>query len=316
MEKKNKIVLIGCGNVGMSYCYALLNQKTKIDELRLIDLDSNRIEGEVMDLNHGLPFGPSKFLIKAGKYEDCKDASIIVLCAGANQKPGETRLNLLEKNYVIFKEIITRVMVNNFDGIFVVATNPVDIMTYITYKLSGLTPEKIMGSGTTLDTARLRYRLSEKISINAKNIHAYVIGEHGDSEMIPWSVANLGLEKLTQFLSVEEQKEIAEEVRTDAYKIINKKGSTHYGIGMCLVRITNAILGNENSILTVSSYDKTNDIYIGMPTIVNRRGAVGRVGLNLIDSEKYELANSVKIVKETIDKLNMSSNKIEIEILD
>ena len=307
MDKKNKVVLIGCGNVGMSFCYALLNQKTNVDELALIDLNTGRVAGEVMDLNHGMPFGPSKFLIKAGTYEDCRDASLIVLSAGVNQKDGETRMDLLKKNNTIFKGIIGEVMKNGFQGIFLVATNPVDVMTYITFKESGLPSERVVGSGTTLDTARLRHKLSKKLKINSKNIHAYVIGEHGDSEMVPWSTVTLGPEPIERFISKETMNEVSKEVKEAAYEIINRKGSTHYGIGMCLVRITNAILGNENSILTLSSYDITNDMYIGMPTIIDRSGVVGRIPLKINDEEKEELFKSMRVVKGAIEELKNQS---------
>ena len=181
---KNKVVLIGCGNVGMSYAYALLNQRTYVNELVLIDLDMKRVEGEVMDLNHCLAFAPSKIDIKAGDYKDCKEASIVVIAAGANQKIGETRMDLINKNSAIFKDIVTKVVDSGFNGIFIVATNPLDVMTYLTYKYSKFPHQKVIGSGTILDTARLRYLIAEKIKINPKNVHAYVIGEHGDSEFV------------------------------------------------------------------------------------------------------------------------------------
>ena len=250
---KNKVVLIGCGNVGMSYAYALLNQKTAVNELVLIDLNKEKVMGEVMDLNHCLAFAPSKIEIKAGSYADCKDADIVCLAAGANQNPGETRLDLISKNTKVFYDIIHQVMESGFKGIFLVATNPLDIMTYITYRLSGLPAHRVIGSGTTLDTARLRYLIGEKLQINPKNVHAYVMGEHGDSEFVPWSNASVGLLNINQFLQPNELETIATEVREAAYEIIKRKGATYYGIGMCLVRITNAILGNENTILTVST---------------------------------------------------------------
>lgn len=301
---KNKVVVIGCGNVGLSYCYALLNQKTKVEELVLIDIDMERVKGEVMDLNNGVPFAPSKIIIKEGFYEDCKDASLIVVSAGLSQKVGETRLDLLQKNYEVFKSIIKKVMENEFNGIFLVATNPVDIMTYITLKESNLPPEKVIGSGTTLDTARLKYNISKRLNIASENVHAYVIGEHGDSEMVPWSIANIGPEPLSRFINEEEKKEIEEEVKNAAYEIINKKGSTHYGIGMCLAKITEAIFENENSILTVSSYDKVIDIYIGTPTVVNKLGAISKMNLKLTE-EKIELIKSMKLLRETIQTLNL-----------
>ena len=254
-----KVVIIGCGNVGMSYAYALLNQRTYVNELALIDLNQERVEGEVMDLNHCLAFSPSKMKIKVGTYSDCQDASLIVIAAGVNQKPGETRLELLKRNASIFQSIITEVMNNNFNGIFLVATNPVDIMTYLTQKYSGLPRKRVIGSGTTLDTARLRFLVGDKLKISPSNIHGYVIGEHGDSEFIPWSDVSVALQPIKDFITEQDMSEIQEEVKTAAYKIINAKGATYYGIGMCLVRITNALLGDENTVMVVSTYDEAND---------------------------------------------------------
>ena len=222
----NKVVIIGCGNVGMSYAYALLNQRTYVNELVLIDLDEKRIEGEVMDLNHCLAFAPSKIDIRVGNYSDCKDADLIVIAAGANQNPGETRMDLINKNSVIFKSIIDNVMSSGFDGIFLVATNPLDVMTYLTFKYSNLSPNKIIGSGTSLDTSRLRYLISDKLNISPKNVHAYVIGEHGDSEFVPWSNANIGLQNISDYLNLDEMDKICLEVKNAAYEIINKKGAT------------------------------------------------------------------------------------------
>ena len=302
--EKNKVVIIGCGNVGMSYAYALLNQRTYVNELALIDLNYDRIVGEAMDLNHCLAFAPSKIDIKAGTYEECKDASIVVIAAGANQNPGETRMDLINKNSKIFKEIVSNVMKNNFNGIFLVATNPLDVMTYLVQKYSGLPYHKVMGSGTSLDTARLRYLVGEKISVNPKNVHGYVIGEHGDSEFVPWSNVNIGLQNIDEFLNQEEKNNVEKSVREAAYEIINKKGATYYGIGMCLVRITNAILGNENAIITVSNYDGENGIYIGLPAIINKTGVSKKMKVNLTQSEIQKFQNSVNIIKDAIAKIN------------
>lgn len=304
-DNMNKVVIIGCGNVGMSYAYALLNQRTAVSELALIDLNQDRIEGEVMDLNHCLAFAPSKINIKVGTYQDCKDASIVCIAAGANQNPGETRMDLITKNSKIFKNIIDQVMENDFRGIFLVATNPLDVMTYLTWKYSGLPTSQIIGSGTSLDTSRLRYLVGERLNINPKNIHAYVIGEHGDSEFVPWSNANIGLQNIHRFLDSETLENIRIQVKNAAYEIINRKGATYYGIGMCLVRITNAILGDENSIITVSSYDENNDVYIGLPTIINRKGAAGKIAVELNEEETEKMQNCVNIIKEAIETLKI-----------
>ena len=299
----NKVVLIGCGNVGMSYAYALLNQRTYVNELALIDLDEERVEGEVMDLNHCLAFAPSKINIKVGSYEDCRDASIVVIAAGASQKVGETRMDLINKNSIIFKNIIANVMKHNFDGIFIVATNPLDVMTYLTWKYSNFKASRVIGSGTILDTARLRYKIGERLTISPKNVHAYVIGEHGDSEFVPWSNTTVGLQPISKFINYEEFDKICEEVRNAAYEIIQRKGSTYYGIGMCLVRITNAILGDENSIITISTYDKTNDVFIGLPSVINREGVSRRVYLDLTEEEQKKLKNSINIIKHAIESI-------------
>ena len=299
----NKVVIIGCGNVGMSYAYALLNQKTNVQELVLIDLNKERIIGEAMDLNHCLAFAPSKIQIKAGDYSDCKDAKIVCIAAGANQKEGETRMDLIHKNSAIFKSIVTEVMNSGFNGIFLIATNPLDIMTYLTWKYSGLPQNKVIGSGTSLDTARLRYIIGDRLNINPKNVHAYVIGEHGDSEFVPWSNANIGLQNIKEFLSEDELDKIYVNVRDAAYDIIDRKGATCYGIGMCLVRITNAILGDENSIITVSTYDKNNDVFVGLPAVINANGVREKVYVNLTKEEEDRLQKSIDVIKDAINQI-------------
>jgi len=300
---KNKVVIIGCGNVGMSYAYALLNQKTYVNELVLVDLNYEKTVGEAMDLNHGLAFAPSNLVTKAGSYEDCHDAKIVVIAAGASQEVGETRMDLIHKNNKIFKSIIENVNKSGFDGIYIIATNPVDVMTYITWKHSGFASNKVIGSGTTLDTARLRYEVAKKVNVSPKNIHAYVIGEHGDSEFVPWSNANIGIQNIRDFLSEESLSEICDNVRNAAYEIIERKGNTSYGIGMSLVRITNAILGNENLILTVSSYDETNDVFIGGPTILNKNGVDKRIYVKLNEDETIKYNNSINVLKNAIDSI-------------
>lgn len=299
----NKVVVIGCGNVGMSYVYALLNQRSKVNEVALIDLDTKRVEGEVMDLNHCLAFAPDKMNIHIGTYEDCRDAKIVVIAAGATQKVGETRMDLIYKNSKIFKDIIGKVVEAGFHGIFLVATNPLDVMTYLTYKYSGFSTHKVIGTGTSLDTARLRYLIGEKLGIGPKNIHAYVMGEHGDSEFVPWTNATVGLQNINKFLSDDEMMQISEEVKNAGYEIIERKGATYYGIGMCLVSITNAILGDLNSIITVSTYDKDNDVYVGLPTILDKNGAKGRVFVDLTEEEEGKLQHSIDVIKDAIKKV-------------
>ena len=300
---RNKVVVIGCGNVGMSYCYALFNQRTYVNEIALIDLDTDRIDGEVMDLNHCLAYSPSKLEIKRGEYKDCKDAKIVVIAAGANRNPGETRMDLINKNSKIFKGIVDKVMESGFNGIFLIATNPLDVMTYLTYKYSKLPHNQVLGSGTTLDTARLKYLISEKIGISPKDIHAYVMGEHGDSEFVPWSSVNIALKSINYYLTEEEKIKIESDVRNSGYEIISRKGATYYGIGMCLVRITNAILGDENVILSVSAYDKENDIYISTPAIINKQGVKEKIFVPFNKEETQKMINSINVIKDAINNL-------------
>lgn len=297
---KNKIVLIGCGNVGMAYAYALVNQKTYVEELVLIDINESKTIGEAMDLNHCLPYSPSKINIRVGNYDDCRDARIVVITAGANQAVGESRMDLLKKNSNIFKTIITNILASGFTGIYLVATNPLDVMTYLTLKYSGAPFERVIGTGAALDTARLRYLLSEKLDMCPKDIDAYVIGEHGDSEFIPWSNANVAFKRITELLTPEEMKDIEYKVRNSAYEVIERKGATAYGIGTCMVRITNAILEDKNIILAVSSLDRANDVCVSTPTIVGKTGVREKIFMPLNEEETEKLRASIKIIKDAI----------------
>lgn len=310
MEKadKKKIVLIGTGMVGMSYAYALLNQNL-CDELVLIDINKKRAEGEAMDLNHGVAFSGGNMEIYAGEYTDCCNADLVVLTAGLPQKEGQNRLDLLKENRKIFETILQSVLENGFHGIFLVATNPVDIMTRIVYEISDFPPEKVIGTGTALDTARLRYLLGEKFMIDPRNMHAYVMGEHGDSEFVPWSQAMMTTKPIfdlcgeTEGCHFQELLELEEEVRMAAYKIIEAKKATYYGIGMAMARITKAIFGNEYSVLTVSAHLQgeygENGIYIGIPCVVNRMGIQRIVELPLGSEEKQRLHSSCETLENT-----------------
>ena len=260
--EKRKVVLIGTGMVGMSYAYCLLNQNI-CDELVLIDIDKKRAEGEAMDLNHGLAFSGSHMKIYAGDYPDCQDADIAVICAGVAQKVGESRLELLKRNKEVFRSVIRPVVESGFNGLFLVASNPVDLMAQIACQLSGFNPRRVLGTGTALDTARLRYLLGEYLHVDPRNIHAYVMGEHGDSEFVPWSQAMIATRPICDILGkggsenpvqMEELDRISQEVRGAAYRIIEAKRATYYGIGMAMARITKAVFGDENSVLTVSAF--------------------------------------------------------------
>ncbi len=312
-DDKRKIVLIGTGMVGMSYAYSMLNQNV-CDELILIDVDKKRAMGEAMDLNHGLAFSGSHMKISAGEYPDCKDADIVAICAGVAQKPGESRLELLKRNKEVFRSIISPVTESGFSGIFLVATNPVDIMTRVTYELSGFPAGRVLGTGTALDTARLRYLLGSNLKVDPRNIHAYVIGEHGDSEFVPWSQAMLATRQITDLidngeaiLKKEQLSEIEEEVRTAAYKIIEAKRATYYGIGMAMTRITKAILGDENSVLTVSALLKgeygQQGVFAGVPCIINKNGVQRILKLDLTEAELKQLANSCDVLRSSCEGL-------------
>ncbi|PLT35607.1 L-lactate dehydrogenase [Bacillus sp. V5-8f] len=307
-EKVDRVVLIGTGAVGCSFAYSMINQGVA-EELVLIDVNEMKAEGEAMDLNHGMPFAPSPIKVWSGKYEDCGTADLVVITAGLAQKPGETRLDLVEKNAEIFKAIVKNVMDSGFHGIFLVATNPVDILTYVTWKESGLPKERVIGSGTTLDSARLRYMLGDYFNIDTRNVHAYIIGEHGDTELPVWSQASIGIEPINQALARKGADNdclngIFVNVRDTAYHIIERKGATYYGIGMSLVRVTKAILNNENSILTVSAYLDgqygEDDVYIGVPAVINRHGIREVLEIQLDNAEKEQFAHSVKVLKETM----------------
>ncbi len=309
---KRKVALIGTGMVGMSYAYAMLNQSV-CDEMVLIDVNKKRAEGEAMDLNHGLAFAPSNMKIFAGEYEDCEDADIVVICAGVAQKEGETRLDLLKRNAEVFRSIIDPVTASGFNGIFLVATNPVDIMTRITCDLSGFNPRRVLGTGTTLDTARLRYLLGGYLKADPRNVHAYVIGEHGDSEFVPWSQAMLATKPIsdlcgevgTRKVCQEDLDQISEEVRGAAYRIIEAKQATYYGIGMAMTRITKAILGDEHSVLTVSAmlkgeYGQSN-VFAGVPCIINKNGIQSVLTLSLTEQELTRFADSCDTLRESYE---------------
>ena len=313
--KKGKIVLVGTGFVGMSMAYSMLN-RGGIQELILIDIDKDKTIGEEMDLSHGLPFAPQKMTIKAGDYDECKDAQIVVITAGVAQKPGQTRLELAEVNAKIVKQITQSIMASGFNGIIIVASNPVDLMTYVVSKVSGLPKNQVIGSGTVLDTGRLRYLIGDYLKISSKNVHAYIMGEHGDSSFVPWEHCYVGCKKIIDVMKdnhhpMDKLSKIHEGVVNAAYEIIEKKKATYYGIGMALNRIVRAVLDDENSILTVSTYLENkygqDDIYIGVPAIINKNGVRELVELELTKEEQEKLNNSCELIKDmrktSIDKI-------------
>lgn len=313
--KKGKVVLVGTGFVGMSMAYSMLN-RGGISELILIDIDKDKTVGEEMDLSHGLPYAPQKMIIKSGDYSQCKDAQVVVITAGIAQKPGQTRLELAEVNAKIVKSITKEIMASGFNGIIIVASNPVDLMTYVVAETSGLPKNQVIGSGTVLDTARLRYLVGDYLKVSSKNIHAYIMGEHGDSSFVPWEHCYVGCKKIIDVMKdnhhpMEKLDKIHEDVVNAAYEIIEKKKATYYGIGMALNRLVRAVINDENSILTVSTYLNNqygqDDIYIGVPAIINKNGVRELLELELNEKEQAKLDNSCKLMKEmrkeVIDKI-------------
>lgn len=308
-----KVALIGTGFVGMSFAYALMNSG-ECDQLVLIDINKVKAHGEAMDMNHGLPFAKRNMLIFDGEYCDCCDADIVVIAAGVNQKEGEGRIALLHRNYEVFRSIIDPVIKSGFNGIFLVATNPVDIMTKITLELSNFNSSRVIGSGTTLDTARLRYLLGDYFSIDPRNVHAYVIGEHGDSEIVPWSQAYVTTKSVFDIIDhsngkfkIEDLNNISKNVTSAAQEIIRAKSATYYGIGMALVRIVRAIFGDEKSALTCSvllnGQYGINGVYAGLPAIIGRNGVEDIIVLDLKEGEEKAFIKSCNFLKETAKQI-------------
>lgn len=316
----DRVVLIGAGDVGVAYAYALINQGL-VHELSVIDINEQKVTGEVMDLNHGVVWAPTPTRVTVGNYADCADANLVVITAGAAQRPGETRLDLVDRNIAIFRDIISQVMATGFSGRFLIATNPVDVMTYATWKMSGMPAERVIGSGTVLDSARLRFMLGELYNVSPASVHASIIGEHGDSELPALSSANVAGAPLTRELEEgrrEEIEQIFADTRTAAYKIIDAKGSTSYGIGMALARITRAILRDEYAALPVSTLVNgeygINDLYIGVPAVVGRSGVKSVVELELSNSERKALAKSAKTLSDVIDSSGLRTEGVAVSV--
>jgi L-lactate dehydrogenase len=304
-----KVVVVGAGAVGTSYIYALL-QTGLASDIALIDVDRPRVEGEVMDLSHGLPFIPP-VSIKAGDYADCADARMIVIAAGAKQAPGQSRPELIRTNARIIRSICERIAKRPSDAVIVMVTNPVDVLTQLALEHLGWPRQRVIGSGTVLDSARFKFLLSQHCNLDARNVHAYILGEHGDSEVAAWSlshVAGIPIDEYCQICRVceygEDRRQIAERVRDSAYHIIDYKGSTYYGIGLSLVRISETILRNENSVLTVSTLLQgeygIHDICLSVPCIVGESGIVRIINAHLAAEEQAALTRSAQTVAETL----------------
>lgn len=312
-----RIAVVGTGNVGSTYAYALLLNRLS-SEIVLIDANRAKAEGEAMDLNHAMPFThPTR--IWAGDFPDCAGTAITVLAAGTNQRPGETRLDLVRRNYGIWQGLIPQIVKHNPDGILLIATNPVDVLTYAALKISGLPATRVIGSGTILDTARFRYLLSQHFRVDARSVHAFIIGEHGDSEVPVWSLANIAGMKLDDFcraqgmeLGAATRQKIYEHTRDAAYSIIERKGATYYAVAAGLIAITAAILRDQNTVFSVSTliqdYYGISDVCLSLPTVLNRTGVDRLLRPELNQEEVAGLRRSAEVLRSTIGLLGMQVN--------
>lgn len=314
MGNYRKAVMVGCGFVGSATVFSLM-QSGLFSEIVMIDVDREKAQGEAMDISHGIPFA-KQMKIYDGDYSDVKDAGIVIITAGANQKPEETRLDLVHKNVIIFKQVIPQIMAQGFDGILLIVANPVDVLTYVAQKISGLPDNRVIGSGTVLDTARLKYQLGEHLEVDSRSIHAFIIGEHGDSEIAVWSSANVSGVPMNDFCEMrgyfqheKSTREIAQAVKNSAYEIIQKKNATYFGVAMAVKRICEAIVRDEKSILPVSTLmigeHGIVDVVLSMPCIVGKDGIETKVPLSLSDKENKELQQSAKVLKEIISALDI-----------
>lgn len=309
-----RIAIIGAGNVGATFAYALLISGLS-SEIVLIDSNTAKAEGEVMDLNHSIPLArPTRIL--AGNYADCAGAAVTVITAGSAQRPGETRVDLLQRNIAILRQIVEQVVRYNPNGLILVATNPVDVLTYAAVKISGLPKQRVLGSGTILDTARFRYLLSQYFDVDARSVHAYIIGEHGDSEVPVWSLANIAGMQLAVFCRANgfncidaDMEDIFRQTRDAAYHIIERKGATFYAVAQGLLRIVEAILRDQSTVLSVSSlipeYYGISDVCLSLPTVVHRGGIERVLRLELSEVEVDGLQRSAEVLKSTISRLNL-----------
>lgn len=312
--KPGKVAVIGCGFVGSATAFALMQSKL-FTEMVLLDIDFDKADGEAMDIAHGIPFA-GQMKIYAGNYEDIADAGIIIITAGANQKPDETRLDLVNKNVAVYKNIIPKIAVQGFEGILLIVSNPVDILTYAAVKLSGFPENRVIGAGTVLDTARLKYALSEHLGVDSRNLHSFIIGEHGDSEIAAWSSTNVSGIPLDDFCEMrghynhaQAMREIAEDVKNSAYEIIEKKDATYYGIAMSVKRICESIVRDEKSILPVSAIMHGNygieGIALSMPAIVGANGVETHVPISLNEEERKALSHSVETIRGIVSQLSL-----------
>lgn len=312
-----KVVVVGTGFVGTSIAYSMINQGL-INELVLIDVDREKAEGEALDLLDGMSWAQENIKVWAGDYTDCQDADIVVITAGVNQKPGQTRLELIDVNAGIMTSVVREVMGSGFDGILVIASNPVEVLTHVAWQASGLPSNRVVGTGTTLDTTRFRKELAAKLQIDPRSIHGYIIGEHGDSEVAVWSHTTVGGKPLLEFivknnrLTVEDLTTISDRVKNSAYEIINRKKATFYGIGMSVARIVRAILNNEQAVLPVSAYLDgeygEKDLFTGVPSVVDQGGVREIIELNIDPAEQQKFAQSCSQLREVIQSLDKTTH--------
>ncbi len=310
----SRVAVVGLGNVGASFAYALLLSGLA-PEIVLIDANKAKAEGEAMDLNHAVPFTrPTR--IWAGDYPDCAGAAVTVITAGANQKPGETRLDLVHKNTAIFESIVPKVVEHNPNGIILVATNPVDILTYVSWKISGLPWQRVIGSGTILDTARFRYLLSEHLKVDARSVHGFIIGEHGDSELPVYSLANVAGMRIPDYCASHDIRcdqealdTIFHQTRDAAYDIIKRKGATYYAVAAGLMRIVESILRDQSTVLSVSTLMQgqygLKDVCLSLPTVLHRDGVERVLTLPLSEDEEFKLRHSASVLKGIIKELKL-----------
>ena len=308
-----KVAVIGCGFVGSTIAYTLM-QKGTFSEMVLLDAAQGKAEGEAMDISHGLPFAHAMD-IYAGTYEDIADAAVVIITAGANQKPGETRLDLVQKNSRIMRSIISEVKRVNCEGILLIVSNPVDILTEVALRESGFPKERVIGSGTVLDTARLKYLVSEKLNVDSRNVHAFIAGEHGDSELAVWSCANIYGISIDEFAKIrgfrdftKEKDEIYHAVRDSAYEIIERKGATYYGIGMAAAKIAEAIVRDSHTVVPVSvslngEYGLS-DLCLSIPAVIGSRGAEQVLEISLNAEEEERLRRSADELKEVLAQID------------
>lgn len=312
-----KVAIVGAGNVGATFAYALLLNGL-VGEIVLIDIDRERAEGEAMDINHAVPLS-NPVRVWAGDYADCAGADIVMVAAGTGQRPGESRLDLVKRNADVFADVIPSIAAHNSTGILLIATNPVDILSYAAWRFSGFPSGRVIGSGTVLDTARFRYLLSEHLELDARNVHAYVVGEHGDSEVPIWSLANVAGMRLEEYcrraqceVGEEVRDRISHQVRDAAYEVIERKGATYYAVAVALVRIVEAVLRDQHTVLSVSNlvpgYYGIEDVYLSLPAVIGREGVESVVELALVDEEIAALEESASVLHGVLAELTLPSD--------